>query len=390
MTKKPLEKKPLSILMISDDFRPAMTGVGVHLANLSETLIRRGYRVSVVTTRRRNEPAEETWNGIRIYRVFTLKVYGFYQALPSDRTIRDIIRKERPDIIHHHYFGLMMKKVCAIAESLSIPQISTYHFSAHVLVQPLFMRPFRTIIERQIVEYENRCDLVIVPSKNLIERLRLDGIKTPKRFIPNAVVLEESTRTDPLHDPATFSILYTGRLAAEKNVSLLISAHKKLLESVPKARLDIIGTGPMKELLIRQAETLGIGDRVRFLGFVEHASIAQHYAGCDLFVLPSIEEVQPISAIEAMWFKKPIIVTSAIASSDELVERGLNGYIVDPESPEELAERILTIASDPALREKMGAASWEKAQKYRPDRMVDAVETAYRDVLLERSRGVSS
>lgn len=371
-------KKNLSVTMVSDDFRPAMTGVGIHLEQLTKELARRGHSVSVITSRRRGEPKKEIWENIHIYRVPTIKIYGFYQALPSTKLIRHIIKTERPDIIHHHYLGFMMKRVCSIAKSLGIPQVSTYHFGAHVLVQPLFMRPFKKIVEQQIVKYKNMCDFVIVPSKNLIEKLTLEGIKAPKRFIPNAITFNNELSSIPPRDNHnTFSILYTGRLATEKNIPLLIAACKILFKSIPKATLDIVGAGPEKNTLVQQAKELGITERVRFHGFIKHDLLAAYYADCDLFVLPSIEEAQPISAIEAMWFRKPIIVTSAIVSSNELVKPGINGYIVNPKSPSQLAEYLITLATDPVLRMKMGEASWEKAQEYRTEYTTDSIESVY-------------
>ena len=74
--------KRLSICMVSDDFLPAMTGVGIHLKLVAPELARRGHQVSVITTRRAGEPEVDQWEGVTIFRVFTLKAYGFYQALP--------------------------------------------------------------------------------------------------------------------------------------------------------------------------------------------------------------------------------------------------------------------------------------------------------------------
>jgi 1,2-diacylglycerol 3-alpha-glucosyltransferase len=94
--------KPLSILMASDDFLPAGTGVGTHIKILAPELVKRGHSVSVITSRRRGEPAEEVWEGVKIFRVFSVPAYGFYQALPSRDTLLRVIREVRPDLIHHH------------------------------------------------------------------------------------------------------------------------------------------------------------------------------------------------------------------------------------------------------------------------------------------------
>jgi glycosyltransferase involved in cell wall biosynthesis len=373
--------------MVSDDARPAATGVGTHIQLVSKELARRGHRVSILTTRRCGEPELEIWEGVRLHRLFTLKVYGFYQALPAQSTIRRILREEGVDLVHHHYLGFMMTRTCAVAESMRIPQVSTFHFSAEVLTQPLLMRPFRETIRRQIVAYNNRCNLVIAPSQNLALQLARDGIRTPVRYISNPVVFDETAEVVPAGRGAGFTVLYAGRLGPEKNLPLLLEAFQLLLRAVPDATLWIAGSGPLRESLEQRCQKLGIANRVEFLGFLDHPSLARHYAACDLFVLPSVLETQGMVAMEAMWFHKPIIVTSAIISAEELVEPGVNGYIVDPVSPEDLATRMLSLAENAPLCSSMGDAARRHAEAYRPEAVVDAVEQSYRDILSRSSHG---
>lgn len=371
----------LSICMVSDDAKPAATGVGTHIQLLSRELARRGHRVSILTTRRKGEPELEIWEGVRLHRTFTLKVYGFYQGLPAKSTIRRIFREEGVDIVHHHYLGFMMKRACAVAEAMAIPQVSTFHFSAEVLTQPLLMRPFRENIRRQIVEYNNRADLVIAPSQNLAQQLARDGIRTPVRYITNPVVFDDPASVAPADKPPGFTVLYAGRLGPEKNIPLLLNAFQIALKDVPDAHLWIAGSGPLRESLEQTSRQLGIADRVRFLGFLDHPTLARHYAACDLFVLPSVVEAQPLVAMEAMWFGRPIIVTRAIVAATEMVDPGVNGFIVDPEDPRDLAARIAALAADSGQRERFGAAGHARADAYRPELVVDAIERGYRDVL---------
>lgn len=372
--------KPLSICMVSDDAKPAATGVGTHIQLLSKELARRGHRVSILTTRRKGEAELEIWEGVRLHRTFTLKVYGFYQGLPAKGTIRRILAEEGVEVIHHHYLGFMMKRTCAVAEKLGIPQVSTFHFSAEVLTQPLLMRPFRESIRRQIIHYNNRCDLVIAPSMNLAQQLARDGIRTPVRYISNPVVFEDVENVVPAEREAGFTVLYAGRLGPEKNIPLLLKAFKLLLARVPEARLWVAGAGPLGDSLKQLADQLGISQRVDFLGFLDHPTLARRYAACDLFVLPSVVEAQPLVAMEAMWFGKPIIVTRAIVAATEMVTPEENGCIVDPEDPNDLADRLAQLAGDPERRARFGAAGRQRAGAYRPELVVDAIEQAYQDV----------
>ena len=373
--------KPLSICMVSDDFLPAMTGVGIHIKLVAPELARRGHKVCVITTRRRGEAEVEQWEGVTIYRVFTLKAYGFYQALPSQRTVRAILERVKPDVVHHHYVGFMMRQVCKVAESLKLPQVSTYHFSAEVLTQPLPMRPLRGLIRRLMVSYNNRFDLVIAPSQNLAKQITAEGVHSKVKYITNPVVFGDSRAVVPAERTPAFTILYAGRLGPEKNISYLIKAYAALRKTVPDAVLWVAGRGPEGPALESLATQLDVKDKVKFLGFLDHPTLARYYAACDLFVLPSIQEAQPLVAMEAMWFGRPVIVTKAIVAAEEMVDQGVNGYIVDPNSLDDLTGRLQSLAADPAKRAKQGEASRQRAMAYQPELVVSALEAAYRDTL---------
>lgn len=367
---------PLSIGLISDDFLPAMTGVGVHLQDLARELVSRGHHVFLLTSRRHNELEQEEWNEVHIYRLRTLKLYGFYQTLPTKQEINQIFIKERPNLIHHHYLGYMMMQACHVAQTLSIPQILTYHFGPSVLTRPLLMRPFRRLIEKQVVAYSNRLSAIIVPSLPLITELR-KNIHVPIHHITNWISFDEKEYSSLKKDTRPFTILFVGRLAYEKNISLLLRSLKDVLQTLPDARLLIIGDGPDKTILIKESVALHIDKNVTFLGHIEHDRLPSYYSTCDVFVLPSKEETFSLVAIEALWFSKPIIVTRTIASARELVTEGINGYVVDADRDQELTQRLITLAHDESLRNKMGLASREKAQAYSKNILIDSIESLY-------------
>ena len=377
----------LSICMVSDDFLPAATGVGTHIKLLAPELVRRGHKVSVITTRRKGEPETENWEGLTIYRVFTVPAYGFFQALPSGSTLRGILDKVRPDLLHHHYVGYMMMRACGIARERGLPQVSTYHFSSEVLTQPLPMRPFAGLVRRLLVNYNNRFDLIIAPSRNLAGQIAAEGVRTPVRFITNPVVFSGVAGVTAAPRTGAFTVLYAGRLGQEKNIGYLIHAFAVFLKTHPGSILWIAGRGPEGPTLEALCAQLRIGEQVRFLGFLDHPTLAEYYAACDLFVLPSLVETQGLVAMEAMRFARPVIVTNAIVSAHELVEHGVNGYIVDPDSVGDLTERLITLAADPGLREVMGEASRLRAEAYRPELVVSATEAAYMDILGLAKRG---
>jgi glycosyltransferase involved in cell wall biosynthesis len=374
-------KTPLSICMVSDDFLPAMTGVGMHLQLIAPALVRRGHQVCVMTSRRQGEPEMEHWKGVTVHRVRTVKVYGFYQALPSAATVHSILHRSQATLVHHHYTGFMMGTVSGVAETLGLRQLSTYHFGPEVLTQPLPMRPFRALIAWLMVRYCNRFDQIIVPSQKLVRQLALQGVHVPVRYISNPVALGAVEGVVAAERTTGFTVLYAGRLAPEKNLGYLIHAFAALRQRLPDAVLWLAGQGPEGPALHRLCARMGLSESVKFLGFLDHPSLSQYYAACDVFVLPSLQEAQPLVAMEAMWFARPVIVTSAIVSADELVEEGVNGHIVDPRSVADLSSRLLLLASDAPRRAEMGQAGRRRAAAFQPEVVLDALEEAYVHVM---------
>lgn len=373
--------EPLRICMTSDDFVPAATGVGVHLNLIAPELVRRGHQVTVVTTRRDGQGEVEDWQGVQVLRTPTLRVYGFYQALPSVGRLRALFASRAPQIVHHHYAGLMMLRAVRVAEELGLPQVSTYHFGPEVLTQPWPMRPARPLVRRLMVQANNRCQMVISPSANLLPALRAMGITSTLRHITNPVAFGGGADVSPADRETDFVVLFAGRFGPEKNIGLLVRAFAQAFSAGASATLWLAGRGPEEASLRRLVAELGLGERVQFLGFLDHDALARRYAACDVFVLPSLYEVQPLVAMEAMSFGRPVLLTSALASAAELVDPGRNGYIVDPREPSDLARRLLQLAQQPELRAAMGAVGRSLAGGFRPAVVVDALEAAYRDLI---------
>ncbi|MBA4388537.1 MAG: hypothetical protein C0404_11185 [Verrucomicrobia bacterium] len=376
----PMKQQTLSLCMISDDFLPAATGVGTHVQLVSKELARLGHSVTVITTRRKGQPEFEVWNGVRVHRTFTVKLYGFHQALPSQATLRRLIVECAPDIIHYHYLGFLLKGARRIAASEGIRSVYTYHMTADHLTQPLMMRPFRSIIARQILDFCNTCDLVIAPSSNLAREIARDGVTSPTAYVSNPIAFDTQPDTAVAAEKRGFTVLFAGRLAPEKNVPYLLRAFSAFARRTPIARLLLAGEGSERRRLESLVRELGIADRVSFLGHLDRAALSKCYAAADVFVLPSLVECQPIVAMEAMHFSLPVLMSDRIVSARELVDDGQNGLLVNVDSENDLAEKLEKLSLAPALCRRMGRLGQVKAVSYRPESIVNQLVCHYRNV----------
>jgi glycosyltransferase involved in cell wall biosynthesis len=166
-----------------------------------------------------------------------------------------------------------------------------------------------------------------------------------------------------------------------------VKAHDCLLKSlalVKQRGLDttmlIAGDGPERDALERLAAELGLGpDRLRFLGF--RSDVGDLLNAADFFVLPSRTEGLPLSLLEAMAFRLPVVVTP-VGGIPEVITDGRHGALVPVDDPERLSQAIAELVSDPARRASLGAAAYDHARSHFSfEAMLQEYEDLYRQVL---------
>jgi len=169
------------------------------------------------------------------------------------------------------------------------------------------------------------------------------------------------------------------RLVPLKGLVYLIRAVASLRAEFPNLVLEIAGAGPERATLEREAQTLGLSNEVRFLGWVE--DLASVLAGWEVFVLPSLEEDFPIAVLEAMAVGLPVVAT-AVGGVPELVEDGRTGYLVPPGDSAALADRLRLLLLNPQQAYALGAAGRMRVQDhFSASRMVAQISRIYDRVL---------
>ena len=207
--------------------------------------------------------------------------------------------------------------------------------------------------------------------------------------IPNGLVLDKftvknSSRTEFRQQlgitERDFLWLAVGRLEEQKDYSNLLQAFKIIIQDGHEAQLRVAGQGPLLENLQRQSINLGISGRVVFLGL--RRDIPSLLDAADGFVLSSAWEGLPNVVMEAMAAAKPVVATS-VGGVPELVQEGVNGYIVPPGDSEALAVAMVKMMALPeADRWAMGRAGRAHIEaNYSLERVVDQWEELYRQLL---------
>lgn len=156
-------------------------------------------------------------------------------------------------------------------------------------------------------------------------------------------------------------LIFVGRLAPIKGVSVLLDAFAKTREAHPDGHLTVVGDGPLRADLEARAKALGLGESVTFTGYLSTQEVAAQLDAADIFVLPSFSEGVPVVLMEAMAARMPVIGPK-VAGVEELVEDGVSGFAVPPGDVETLAARIVELMESSGRLAEMGVAGRKKVE----------------------------
>jgi len=173
-----------------------------------------------------------------------------------------------------------------------------------------------------------------------IDKSKIITIHNP---IDKSIIDEKIKNSSNPFNPSFINVVAAGRIVNQKGFDVLIDSFKYVVKENDKFRLFIIGDdviGKQKALEL-QIEKLELKNYIRFLGFQNNPY--QYYYYSDLFVLSSRWEGLPNTVLENLYLKKPVVATKCTAYMNKLIQNGKNGFLVDIESPEQLANSILKL-----------------------------------------------
>jgi glycosyltransferase involved in cell wall biosynthesis len=184
-------------------------------------------------------------------------------------------------------------------------------------------------------------------------------------IIPNGINTNQFIKLESykvIKSEDQFKILCVTRITPRKNIRYLIEAFSQLYKKYAHLNLQIIGEGDEKANLEKLVKNLGIEKQVKFIGLVPHEKLPAYYQSAGAYVLPSQNEGMSNSMLEALSSGLPLLATDT-GGTQELIEDGVNGFILQMKSAEDIAEKLEILIKDEELRKKMGRASREKAER---------------------------
>lgn len=287
------------------------------------------------------------------------------------RAIHDLVqflKANRIDVLHTHgykanIYGFISARIagCAIVATCHNWTKRTGALQGYAAIDKFFLKGF---------------DSVIAVSQGIVSDLRRNGVRRI-RMIANGIdiakyrVKEGRTRSDE-----HLVLGCVSRLSREKGVDVLLWALPKVLHKYPHLHCCIAGEGPERERLSSLASKLGVSASFHMPGFCENTM--DFLERCTVVVQPSRMEAMPLAILEAMAAGKAI-VASSVGEIPRLLEDGHAGMLVPPDSPEMLADAILALLRDEALRQSLEHRAAEKAAaQFDVTRMTTEYQKVYR------------
>lgn len=340
-------------------------GVNNHISHLADEFVRLGHEAHILVP-----SSEEVVDERVIYApsaIITVPFAGSIARISlSPRTYRRtkrILQEGHYDVLHLHeplmpmlplavlrHHDLVPHAICIGTFHSSRPVSRTYYYGA-----PLFIRLFK------------RLDGHIAVSETA-RQYHAHYFPADYAVIPNGVDVDHfggpDVRPIPEFADGRSNILFVGRLEKRKGLTHLIDAFAAVQQELADARLIVVGAYDELDKIPFALQARRLGLQVHFVGRVPYQDLPCYYRSADVFCAPSTGmESFGIVLLEAMAAGVPI-VASDIDGYRNVMDDGLQGVLVKPEDPAELAAALVSLLRDPARRSAMGARGREKVQRY--------------------------
>jgi glycosyltransferase involved in cell wall biosynthesis/dTDP-4-amino-4,6-dideoxygalactose transaminase len=357
------------------------------MLNIAEASNANGHRSWVIGLRNTQNPHEEVIEEAKKRNIPTqaIESRGRFDFSAVNR-LTQFIKENNIGILHTHNYKANFIGLLA-AKRAKIPIVATLH---GYIGNGRKLRFYETL-DRFILRYFNKVILVDDGLKKWFKNgsvkyevinngIKIDGTQRhPSTALGAGKITRSQVKTKLGIDENDLVIGTVGRLSEEKGHKYLIEAFAKLAKEFPDIRLLIVGDGELRKELEKLSETLGLKEKVTFVGFQE--DVAQYYALMDIYVSPSLVEHFPMSILEAMSFGKAVVATD-VGGTSKLIKKNA-GILIKPASSEEIYTALLKLINAVELRKALGESARRFVKEnFSLEKMLCSYRKVYKDVLV--------
>jgi glycosyltransferase involved in cell wall biosynthesis len=384
-------RRPLRIALVTETYPPEVNGVALTVARMSEGLRRRGHDLQLVRPRQAaDENSAQIGNRLREVLVAGAPIPCYPHlrlGMPAGRTLRALWRSRRPDLVHIATEGPLGWSALRVARELDLPATSDFRTNFQAYCGHYRLGWLRGTIAAYLRGFHNQTSYTMVPTEAQRAELQAAGFE-------RTVVVARGVDTqlfDPVRrspvlraqwgaSPSDSVVLYVGRLAAEKNLDLLLQAFEAMRQINPRLHLVLVGDGPLRSVLQQRCP------QALFAGQRSGTDLAEHYASADLFLFPSLTETFGNVTPEAMASGLAVLAFNH-AAAGQLIEHGHNGWLAPHDDGAAFVQLAQRLVQDRGAARLGGEAARRSALDLGWDGILRQVETVFIAALIaHRSR----
>jgi len=376
----------MRIALFTETYFPQINGVSRSLDRLVDHLVTSGDTVRLYIPRYR-EPLtiDSPKVTVRSFRSVALPFYReILLPLVSARTLCGELAQFQPDLIHIATEGTLGRAALKASRRFDCPVASSYHTNFSTYLRSYGAGWLESTSWSYLRRFHNATSVTFCPTPSILELLEENGFERVRtwgrgvdseRFHPRLRDAELRRSLGIATDETV--LLYAGRLAAEKNLEMLMEAFRRL-NGDHRARLLFVGDGPLREKLQREAPS-----GVLFTGYKHGAELAAVYASADLFLFPSLTETFGNVILEGMASGLPAVGFDVPGPKD-IIRHCQTGWLVPAVSPSCLAATVETLLDTPEMILRAGREARLYAETQTWPRINDVVRSHYLDLLRSR------
>lgn len=338
----------MKIIQVCQNYFPDIGGIATHVKELSEMLVKLGHDVEVVCADPSGKlPKNDVINGVKITRFWVFAPGDAYYFSPD---MFFYLREQEYDVMHAHNYHSFPALFAALAKKKKFiftphsfgfsKSVSIFKRVLHRIYKPIGSYIFKSadsVISIAPFEMKWLKETFNIPeSKLILMPLPIKSVRSSPRKIRGNII----------------KIGYFGRLSAEKNINVLISAYGLVRLKRPDSGLFIAGDGPLRQ----EAEEFGKSfEGVHFVGRLLDDKLDDFIDDLDVFVLCSKFEVSPRAILEAMSHGLPV-VTTPVGELPQIFQDGIHCLFSEKENPEDTAQKILQLLNNEDLASRIAQA----------------------------------
>jgi glycosyltransferase involved in cell wall biosynthesis len=382
----------LRVAVATETYTPEVNGVALSLSRLVEGLRARNHAIQLVRVRQHSDQlsyAERPGDDVLLGGLPIPRYPHLRMGVPCTRTLVQSWTRRRPDVVHIATQGPLGWSALRAACRLHIPVVSDFRTNFDAYSQHYGLGWLHRPIEAYLRAFHNKTRCTTVPTAALrldLERRGFERVAVVSRGV-DTHQFHPGRRCEALRESwnagtGTLVMLYVGRLAPEKNLTLLHEAWQAARVRGADIKLVMVGDGPARAEMERQ------WTGVHFAGLRRGEDLARHYASADLFVFPSLTETFGNVVPEAMASGLPLVAFDCAAAA-ELVTDGVDGFTLPCDDPTGFVDKVCAVAVDEQVRTRTAHWARETALRHDWGQIVSAFERLLVESVADHHQGIT-